>query len=207
MGRRRLVALLAVLGLALVSIASTPASAGCGLGSTDPAVRSFRSPDLRSAAALVYGDSITFSVAERLTGLRPEVAVDAWPGRRTLDAAETLLRDLEGRPAPRVVVMAMGTNDTGGPAQVGALVRQVRAALPASTRLLWLTTYAEPWAGWEEVNAQLVGVPGVELVDWAAVNRAARGTADRSPLLTDGVHLACSGADAWLGLVDRALRA
>lgn len=207
MGRRRLGALLVVLGLALTAVSSSPASAGCGLGSTGPTVRAFRSPTMRSAAVLVYGDSITFSVARRFTALHPEVAVDAWGGRRTLDAAETLARDLVDRPAPRVVVMAMGTNDTHAAGDVGALARHVRTALPASTRLLWLTTYAEPWQGWEEVNAQLTGVPGVELVDWAAVNRGARGTAARSPLLTDGVHLACSGADAWLRLVGEALRA
>jgi len=201
---RRLAALAALTGLGLAAVVPGPASAGCGLSSSGPGAR-FRSGTVATAPILVYGDSITFQVAERLVALRPEVAVDAWPGRRTRDAVEALLRDVEGRPAPRVVVMAMGTNDTRWPEQVGALARLARAGAPAGTRVLWLTTYAEPWPGWERVNAELAAVPGVELLDWEGANRAARADGSSSPLLVDGVHLACPGADAWLDLVGTAV--
>lgn len=202
--RRRTTALLVSSCLLGLSLLPFSASAGCGLGAGQRGV--FRSPTTASAEALVYGDSITYQVAERLTTRNAGVAVDAWPGRRTLDAVESLTRDLVGREAPRVVLMALGTNDTRAPWTVGALARHARSAVPAPTRLLWLSTYAEPWPGWAQVNDEIAAVPGVELVDWAGLNLRARGAADRSPLLDDGVHLGCDGAEAWLALVEAALR-
>lgn len=200
---RRLPALLGAAALVLVLLAPPQASAGCGLGSSRLGAVPVRTT--AGAPVLVYGDSITAQVAGRLLLARRDVAVDAWPGRRTLDAVTALVRDLEGRPAPRTVVMALGTNDTRSPQLVGALARYARSVVPPVTRLLWVTTYAEPWPGWQDVNAELAGVPGVQLVHWAALNAAARGAAGSSPLLRDGVHLGCAGADAWLDLVTAAI--
>lgn len=190
---RRLTALLASMGLLLLALLPTPATADCGLGAP---------PTTRPGAPVrVYGDSITHQVGGRLTRLHPQVSVDAYPGRRTLDAAEAVVRDLGRYGVPRVVVMAVGTNDARWPDLFGAVARQVRADVPAGTRLLWVTAYAEPWPGWDRVGAEVRALPGVEVVDWAAVSLAAR---DRG-LLVDGVHLSCRGAEAWLRLVAAAL--
>lgn len=202
--RRRLSALLVVTGLLLAAFVTSPAAAGCGLGSSRGGAGTYRSPAVSSAPVLVYGDSITFQAAARLSRLHPQVAVDAYPGRRTLEAVESLQRALVGRAAPRVVVMALGTNDTRAPWSVGTSVRYARALLPARTRLVWLTTYVEPWPGWEQINEAIAAVPGVEVLDWAAVNVAVRRDGS-SPLLFDGVHLSCRGADAWLRVVGSAL--
>lgn len=193
----------ALLGVALVQ---APEAAGCGLDGRAPEGRPARPAAMRTADVLVYGDSITAQVADRLAAALPEAAVDAWSGRRSADAVGALVADLRGRPAPRVVVMAVGTNDTRFPTEVGLLARQVRAQLPEDVRLLWVTAYAEPWPGWQDVNAGVAAVRGVERVGWAERNLAARAGRGGSPLLSDGVHLGCAGAEAWLAMVVASVR-
>lgn len=199
----------ALLALALLAgpwlLPSEHASAGCALGTRQDGVTAYRSATMRSASVVVYGDSISYQVTHRLRTRHPELGVDAYWGRPTLDGVEALAKDTFNQEAPDVVVMAVGTNDTQRPDSVGALVRYARGILPSTTRLLWLNTYVESRSGWEQVNRQIASVPGVEVVDWATRNLRAKGRGDGSPLLYDGVHLSCSGADAWLRLVEAAL--
>lgn len=199
----------ALLALALLAgpwlLPSHAAEAGCGLGTRHKGVTAYRSSDIRTASVVLYGDSITYQVTERLRIRHPEIAVDAFWGRSAQSGVEALARDTFDNPAPEVVVMAVGTNDTREPSVVGDQVRFARGILPRSTRLLWVNTYVESRPGSDEVNRQIALVPGVEVVDWSARNLRARGHAERSPLLSDGVHLSCGGSDAWVRLVEAAL--
>lgn len=201
----------AIVALALLAstwlLPSAPADAGCGLAAKKGRVAAYRSTTMTTAPVVLYGDSITYQVVDRLRIRHDDLAIDAWWGRSTRMGVDALARDRYfAKRAPRVVVMALGTNDWQQPEAMASLVRYTRSVLPRSTRLLWLTTYADTRPGWEQVNREIALVPGVEVVDWAARNLRARGTAERSPLLYDGVHLSCAGADAWIRLVEASLR-
>lgn len=202
--RRALLVLALLVGPWLLP--TSPASAGCSLGTHKGGVTAYRSPRMQTASTVLYGDSITYQAYQRLTVRHPELAVDTYWGRTTFPTVEQLAYDTYGGHVPDVVVMAIGTNDTHHPQTMTDLVRYARDILPASTRLIWLNTYVESRPGWQEVNVEISRVPGIEVVDWAARNLRARGMSDRSPLLYDGVHLSCDGADAWLALVESALQ-
>jgi len=103
------------------------------------------------------------------------------------------------------LLRAVGTNDAPDIVGMAAEVRRARAGLPAGIRLLWVNVYTERSTAWRDVDLAVASQPGVEVVDWAAANLSARGTAPRSPLLSDGVHLSCQGAGVWQGLLRRAL--
>jgi len=202
--RRALIAL-ALLATSLL-LPTGAAEASCGLSGKRPGVTAYRSSEMRTAPVVVYGDSITYQVVQRLRIRHADVAVDAHWGRPTQPGVATLARDLYyAARVPRVVVMALGTNNTHDPGAMASMVRYTRSVLPPSTRLLWLNTYVESRPGWEQVNRQIALVPGVEVVDWAARNLRARAAGSRSPLLYDGVHLSCDGADAWIRLVEASL--
>lgn len=201
-------ALLAVVALAAVWVLpAVPASAeSCALGTRAKGVTYERSTALDASSVVMYGDSITYQMARRLGIRHPDVGLDAYWGRPTLHGVETLARDMfKDDQAPDVVIMAVGTNDTGHPESVGSLVRYTRDLLPRTTRLLWVNAYTESRPGWDKVNMQISGVPQVEVIDWAARNLRERGRGGQSALLQDGVHLSCKGADAWLRLLEASL--
>lgn len=203
--RRALVLLAALAGTWLLP--SSPADAGCGLVTKHGRVAAYRSSGMTTERVVLYGDSITYQVVERLRIRHGELGVDAYWGRRTRGGVDAFARDLYfAKRPPQAVVMALGTNDTRQPQEMASLVRYTRSVLPRTTRLLWLNTYVESRPGWEQVNREIALVPGVEVIDWAARNLRARGRAERSPLLYDGVHLSCAGADAWIRLVEASLR-
>jgi hypothetical protein len=198
----RLAALLAVCAGGLVPLHQ--ASADCGLAPRpDNAHKHVRSGDLDGPVRL-YGDSITYQVQQRLIDRNPSLGIDAFWGRWTRETVDVAIEDAE-RETPRTVVLAIGTNDTRDPSDMAYDVKRAREALPASTRLLWVNTYVETNDGWKDVDAAIASTPGVEVVDWALENLKARGTGDRSPLLSDGVHLSCPGGDVWVDLVQRSV--
>lgn len=204
---RRAILLVAAL-LAPLAVLTGPADAGsgCGLLARKAGV-TYRTKAFHERPVAMYGDSITFEgwllLAKRTP---PPLAVNALSGRRTLSTVNALNRDVSVR-VPEVVVMAVGTNDLASPDPLlREQVSRTRALLPTTTRLLWVNTYVETLNAWPVVNAMIASVPGVEVIDWAAVNLRARGTSDRSPLLSDKVHLSCAGGKAWSALIDSALR-
>ncbi|MDP9183710.1 MAG: hypothetical protein M3P04_13155, partial [Actinomycetota bacterium] len=179
------------------------ASADCGLAPRPAAnEKHVLTGDLTGDVRL-YGDSITFQVWKRLVERDPDLGMDAFWGRWTHATVDAVLADA-ARSTPKMVVLAIGTNDTRDPSDMAVEVRRAREALPASTRLLWVNTYVETNNGWANVDAAIASTPGVEVVDWAWENLRAKGAADSSPLLADGVHLSCSGADVWVDLIQRA---
>jgi lysophospholipase L1-like esterase len=157
----------------------------------------------QTAQVVVYGDSIT---AQAWHLLPSSWGYDAHWGRRTSEAVSVLLADLRARSAPpRVVIMAIGTNDIRGPRVVEPLVRLTRRVLPRSTRLIWVNTFITPNPRWARVNRSISDVTGVEVADWARMNTA-MGHA-RGSLLLDrtGVHTNCRGAHARVTLLRNAV--
>lgn len=198
----RALVLLAVLGGLAVPL--DRASAGCGLAAKPAGDRRHLRTDDLGGPVRLYGDSITFQAWRGLAERLPRLGVDAWWGTTTRPTVDRALQDAARTP-PRTVVLAVGTNDAPDAVAMAAEVRRARAGLPAGTRLLWVNVYTERSTAWRDVDLAVASQPGVEVVDWAAANLRARGTAARSPLLSDGVHLSCQGAGVWRGLLQRAL--
>jgi len=191
--------------LAPVVVLAQPVAAGCALGTRHAGVTAYRSAGMGTTRLALYGDSISYQAWSGLAAVEPGLAVDTFWGRSTAPTVDVLVRDVQ-RHVPDVVVLAAGTNDITMPDQVAAQVLRAREALPASTRLLWVNTYVETTPGWAAVDAQVAPVPGLEIVNWAGTNLRARGLGPRSPLLADGIHLTCDGAQAWVDLLHRSLR-
>lgn len=201
--RRGAGVLAAVLLLAVTPLARAGSTPVCSLPTRHTGV-AYRSPALPHADLTLYGDSITYQAWRGLARVRTGLAVDAFWGRATHPTVTALAHDAAVH-TPKVVVLAIGTNDIPQPAGLVLEVQRARALLPASVRLLWVNTYVDTTPGWVGVDLQVAAIPGVEVVDWASTNLRARGTATTSPLLSDGIHLTCEGAKAWVDLVNRAI--
>lgn len=155
-----------------------------------------------TASVLVYGDSLTFQSRDLLPSTW---GYDAKWGRRTAETVQVLLHDMHARRTPpRVVVMAIGTNDIRKPRAMEHLVHLTRRLVPRSTVIVWVNTYVRPSPGWAGLNRVLASVSGVHVADWARVNvRASHGDL----LDGGGVHTTCRGAHARTNLMVRTVDA
>jgi hypothetical protein len=213
---KRLIILLALTlatGTAVTFVAPDTASAstaGCQFrqaGSARPIVKSKRST-YRKAKQWIYGDSITWQSYRNLTKTLPgRQAVDAVWGRNTASAVNALARDVRRnrKHLPKVVVMAVGTNDKQDVANFRRQVVRARGLLPKSVRLVWVNAYFEPATSYNQLGQALQSVRGVGVVSWAAVNRAHR-VDGHSTLLYDGVHVTLMGCVLRNQAIKRALR-
>lgn len=199
---RRVTALIVLTG-ALVGLGTaTPASAntvcpdGKVLRQKTSTVYSYRARTL-TADVVVYGDSITFQSTDWLPAT---YGIDAQWGRQTTPTVDRLKYDLGLRTAPpKVVVMAIGSNDRVDPSVMAYQVRRARVLVPATTRLVWVNVYAEhDLAGSEAINDAIVNSGAtrpIELVNWYKRNSLlAAQNGGMSPLLdSSGTHLNCRG--------------
>lgn len=167
----------------------------------------------RPAQVFVVGDSITAQGTDELRRLHRGWDIDGVSGRRVSELPRILDDRLARGPAPRAVVVALGTNSVSWWAADD--YRSALARLPASTRVVLVTTYRDPDAwpedGPEPHRAAVLADysrwlgeiaqerPGTCLVDW-------RTTVQQRPgLLADGVHPTQEGQRVWAAAISRSV--
>ena len=96
------------------------------------------------AHAYVVGDSLTQWGSPELAQIRPAWSINGVAGRRVSDLPRLIRSILAVDAHPRLVVVALGSNPSWGWSRAD-YARSV-AALPASTRVVYVTTYIAPWA-------------------------------------------------------------
>jgi len=91
------------------------------------------------ADVLLVGDSITTRTyadfIRRINATGHSAAVNYWSGRPTAPAVDWVL-SLSTK--PKVIVMAMGSNDVINPTVMTAQIKRLKAGLPSTTTLLWV---------------------------------------------------------------------
>jgi len=159
----------------------------------------------------VIGDSITSQVRSVLTA-DPEHQWVVWSrcGATTGSAIAAGAAHAVMAAHPQVVVVALGTNDTGFPepqpgaaagfAERARLLLDLVAGVPC---VVWVNTAQAGddvlQAEMNSVNQAVRELPGVHVADWAAVAAAGPG------VLTDRVHLSTVGVAGRVGLLQRAV--
>lgn len=150
----------------------------------------------------IIGDSITAAswtnLSNSLAAQGKTLAVDYWSGRPTTPAVD---RALSLTTKPRLLIMAMGTNDIFDPSVMSAQIARLRAGMPATTTVLWVDVQAarpgyeladQRNSGWvnnsirEQCTAPCVVVPWSW---WFASNPSRLGLY----LNPDGVHTNTAG--------------
>ena len=164
----------------------------------------------RAASVWVYGDSITYfdypELRTRFAGQGLRSAVDAEYGIRTKPAVDRLEQRIAYlHRAPRVLVMALGTNDTDDPSVIPAQMERVARLVPSTTTVVWVNVWKRSWniaasyqardvAGTADVNQDVAAFVAAHrnfrVADWwSALNRS-----NPRVYLSDGVHtIASSG--------------
>lgn len=131
--------------------------------------------ELAGADVLLVGDSITTlcksSLTSRLQANNLTWGVDYWSGRPTKAAVD---RVLSLSVKPKVVVMAIGTNDIYNTPVMAAQIERLKAGLaPFGTRIMWVDVRAERPAyatadmrNSRAVNSQIWAASGITPVKW-----------------------------------------
>jgi lysophospholipase L1-like esterase len=162
------------------------------------------------ATTWLYGDSLTVQMWRNLH-LRNGLAVDAKWGRSSAPTVDKLMVDLHRALAikrmPRVVVLAVGSNDFGTPAALRAAIARVRhAATVQNFRLVWVNTYNEARNPVPTNRIIAAGGPLLHVANWYALCAAhRRPSTGRSPWLVDGLHVNIVGAQQRANLIQRAM--
>lgn len=183
------------LGLALGPVVGTPSAAAQPDG---PAAR----------GTFVVGDSITKHSRTTLLAMHPRWHVNGLGGRRVDRLPGILKRRLARGPAPRRVVVALGSNPSRDWTKDD--YEAALAMLPATTTVLLVTMHRDPavfpniqhrmrfYSRWmREIAAER---PRTCVFEWRL--KAIR----RPELLSDGVHPTPLGRRVWARGVDRELR-
>jgi lysophospholipase L1-like esterase len=174
-----------------------------GLVRSSPAV-------FATATTWLYGDSLTVQMRRNLY-LKNGLAVDAKWGRSSAPTVDKFMVDLHHakliRRMPRVVVMAVGSNDFGTPAALSAAIARVRhASTIANFRLVWVNTYNEKRNPVPTNRVISSGGPLLHVANWYALCAAHRSPSTKlSPWLVDGLHLNLAGAQQRANLLQRAM--
>lgn len=161
---------------------------------------------LPSTAVAVVGDSLTFSaqteIVESLGALGlGDVVVDGQVSRRmtsstdTIRSGETVVLQIAAAAAPRVWVIALGTNDvaSGSSADsIRASVQRVLDAIPDDTLVVWIDTYIRDEqtsvvAGNQIIRDVVAQRPGSVVADFYSYGD------DPGIVGSDGVHLTTDG--------------
>ncbi|MBD3783407.1 MAG: hypothetical protein IE926_10705 [Micrococcales bacterium] len=208
----------AAVGIVLGALASAAAPAQAWTGSL-PRVYDTHAT-FRAASVWVYGDSITAAdypeMKKRFAAQGLRSAVDAQPGIPTEPAIDRLEQRITYlRMAPKVLVVALGTNDTDDPSVMPAQMTRVAQLMPSSTTVVWVNVWKCRWrlsssyqardrAGTSVVNEEIATFvaahPNFRVADWwTALNRS-----NPRVYLGDGVHtIASSGRPARNSLIVR----
>lgn len=154
----------------------------------------------KNSGIWLFGDSITVGDAKDLaTTILPDGIITAVmgksgaPTRALLDYAENKVASIG---APRLVVMATGTNDIFCPEIMPSQIARAKSVFGDEARIIWVTTWAQRWAQSAEVqwadsrnsgrvNGAILS-SGLRVVDWGRFLGNAVGR-DKM-YLRDGVH-------------------
>ena len=183
--------------------------------STAPSTTSQPYPTVTDNRVYLVGDSITESIASRYSGavcdaLEPlgwNVTVDAYQGRHTAEAAQSLRAHRSG--VGQVVVVLIGHNDAVDPESYRTQIQRLVGLVPNARRVILLTNY-EFERGRDRMNdvlreiASADGQGGatdrIQLVDWNAAVEAVDGA-----IRGDGLHLTTTGQEALATTIAQAL--
>lgn len=162
------------------------------------------------ATTWLYGDSLTVQMWRNLH-LRNGLAVDARWGRSSSPTADKFMVDLRHavtiKKVPRVVVMAVGSNDFNTPAALRAAIARVRhASTVRNFRLIWVNTYNDVRYPVPTNRIIAAGGPLLHVADWyrLCANHRSPSTG-LSPWLVDGLHVNLLGAQQRANLLQRAM--
>lgn len=161
---------------------------------------------LPSTAVAIVGDSLTYSaqteIVESLAALGlGDVVVDGQVSRRmtsstdTIRSGETVVLQIAAEAAPRVWVVALGTNDvaSGSSADsIRASVQRVLDAIPDDSLVVWVDTYIRDEqdavvAGNQIIRDLVSQRPGAVVADFYSYGD------DPGIVVSDGVHLTGEG--------------
>jgi lysophospholipase L1-like esterase len=161
---------------------------------------------LPSTAVAIVGDSLTYSaqteIVESLATLGlGDVVVDGQVSRRmtsstdTIRSGETVVLQIAAEAAPRVWVIALGTNDvaSGSSADsIRASVQRVLDAIPDDSLVVWVDTYIRDEhdavvAGNQIIRDVVSQRPGAVIADFYSYGD------DPGIVVSDGVHLTDAG--------------
>jgi len=166
------------------------------------------------AGVWVYGDSLTradyATLAASLTARGIPSAVDAQGGLPTVPAVDRLAARVARQGAPRVLVMATGSNDIFRPTFIGPASRRVRTVVGPGTKIVWVNAYVKRTSAsaltqtydlrnTRTVNAAIAAAPTDRVVDWYGFLLAK--SSRPGAYLRDGVHTSSSGQAARNALI------
>lgn len=204
-----MIRLVRFVALVVAFLVATPAQAFAGYGSGtlgDWTKWGHGETGSKTATVWLFGDSITNRcwprLNTRLAAKGATLSANYWSGRPTKDTVDEALRRLQSG-APDVLIMAAGSNDIYNPPVVAAQVARLKAAVPDSTKLLWVDVHAGRWGRSYDtatqvsnmrnsmwVNSQIRSVlPDAQVVPWSyqIATLLGRGVS-LSYYLEDGVH-------------------
>lgn len=171
--------------------------------------------DWTNADAWMFGDSITYGGRPQLTtrviAAGGTIAYDAWSARPATPAVDALedRMNYPGYNKPKVVIMAVGTNDFIDPTLVTAQVQRAKAICAAAgVELVWVDTFFRREGyrendlincGW--INAQIhENIPANRIVPWFRWFASAKSRI--AARLRDGVHpIDGQGDDFWAAAI------
>lgn len=162
------------------------------------------------ATTWLYGDSLTVQMWRNLH-LKTGLAVDAKWGRSSSPTVDKFMVDLRRASAirrmPRVVVMAVGSNDFNTPTALSTAISRVRhASTVRNFRLIWVNTYNEKRNPVPTNRVIGAGGPLLHIANWHGLCLKYRSpSTGLSPWLVDGLHINLTGAQARTNLLQRAM--
>jgi hypothetical protein len=208
----RRIALVAIIALGLATPAhATDYGSGAAGGPVGTPVLS-TVPYTAVSDVMIVGDSITMRGYKDLAAALPgkRLAVNAWSGRNTKAAIDSLFTQMQGGyKLPPVLIMATGANDVFDPFVMPAQVKRLLAGVPEGTKVYWVDVQvARPKTALadqrnsEQVNRAIwQGCTGdCAVISWATflASKPARLT---WYLDVGGVHPNTAGAKAWAALI------
>lgn len=203
---QRLLALLLAVLVAGTVLAGPAGGAVAATAPDDPPEQVEPAP--ASPKVVVLGDSLTARARGKLRRLHPAWHVDGVRGRGVRRLPGLVADHLEQHRAPRVLVVALGSNPNASWTRDG--YARVAAMLPPASTVVLVTPYRDPavfaedsrtlqrYTRWmRQVAAER---PRSCVVPW-------RGRVVRRPhLLVDGVHATEQGERVWARLVSAGVR-
>lgn len=206
---RALLAAVALLGIAVPAQATDYGSGVAGGPVGSPVLSTV--PYTAVSDVMILGDSITMRGYKELAAALPgkRLAVNAWSGRNTRDAIDSLFAQMQaGLKLPPVLIMATGANDVFDPPAFTAQVKRLLAGVPG-TKVYWLDvqvsrpkTAVADQRNSEQVNRAIWQgcTDPCTVISWASF------LAEKPARLTwyldaGGVHPNAAGTKAWAALI------
>ena len=167
---------------------------------------------------MVVGDSITVRGYKALAATHPDqrLAVDAWSGRNTqlaVDSVLATLNEIGPDNFPAQLIMATGTNDIFNPFVMPAQIQRLLSAVPSTTKVYWVDVQADrPSYTGDQRNSMMVNkaiwqncTGNCEVISWAGF-LAAKPSRLGMYIDAGGVHPTIpTGVNAWAAVLGGAV--